>query len=149
PEIAPLMDSVAAQAQHRIWIYDRYLSHTLYDRPRFREILSALARRHRLSEVRILIHDDKPLIKRRHGLINLLKRLPSHISLRLASDAYPLEETPFLLADRDGLVYRHDFTTPHGFAGFAHAGRVRFLDEAFIRMWETGKPSLELRDLPI
>jgi hypothetical protein len=144
-----LMDTVVGQANQRVWLYDRFLDHDLYDRPRFRELLSNLARRHRLSEVRILIHDDKPLIKRRHRLVELMRRLPSHISVRLINDDLPFEDQPFLLADRDGVVYRHDFDKPEGFAKFADSGRVKLLAEAFQRMWDGSRTSVELRQLPI
>lgn len=144
-----LMDSVVGQARQRIWLYDRFLDHDLYDRARFRELLSALARQHRLSEVRILIHDDQPLIKRRHRLVELMRRLPSHLSIRLINDEHPFENQPFLLADREGVVYRHDFEKPEGFAKFADGGRVKLLEEAFQRMWDAGRSSVELRQLPL
>jgi hypothetical protein len=44
--LAALSDSVVNQARQRLWLYDQTLGHDLYDRHRFREILSALARRH-------------------------------------------------------------------------------------------------------
>lgn len=149
PSLIGLMDSIVGQARQRIWLYDRVLDHDLYDRPRFRELLSALARRHRLSEIRILIHDDQPLVKRRHRLVELMRRLPSHLSIRLVNDQLPVEDQPFLLADRDGLVYRHDFDNPEGFAKFADRGRVKQLGDAFQRMWDGGRNSLELRQLPL
>ncbi|MCR8914022.1 GNAT family N-acetyltransferase [Marinobacter panjinensis] len=144
-----LMDSVIGQARQRIWLYDRLLDHDLYDRLRFRELISTLARRHRLSEVRLLIHDDKPLVKHRHQIVELMRRLPSRIELRLVNEDYPVEDRPFLLADREGVVFRHDFYRPEGFANFADSGRVRLLAESFQRMWDAGKRSLELRELPL
>lgn len=144
-----LMDSVAGQARQRLWLYDRLLEHDLYDRLRFRELISTLARRHRLSEVRLLIHDDKPLVKRRHQIVELMRRLPSRIELRLVNEDYPVEDQPFLLADREGVVFRHDFYKPEGFAKFADSGRVKLLSESFQRMWDAGKSSLELRELPL
>ncbi|MDO3722502.1 GNAT family N-acetyltransferase [Marinobacter sp. chi1] len=144
-----LMDSVAGQARQRIWLYDRFLEHELYDRFRFRELISQLARRHRLSEVRLLIHDDKPLVKRRHRLVELMRRLPSKIELRLTSDDHPSEDQPFLLADREGVVFRHDFYKPEGVAKFSDSGRVKLLSENFQRMWDAGRSSLELRELPL
>lgn len=144
-----LLDSMTGQATQRLWLYDRLLEHDLYDRLRFRELLSALARRHRLSEVRLLIHDDKPLVKRRHQIVELMKRLPSRIELRLVNDDYPIEDQPFLLADREGVVYRHNFDKPEGFANFADGGRVKLLGEAFQRMWDASRSSLELRELPL
>ncbi|MEQ9546629.1 MAG: GNAT family N-acetyltransferase [Marinobacter sp.] len=144
-----LLDSMTGQATQRLWLYDRLLEHDLYDRYRFRELLSALARRHRLSEVRLLIHEDKPLVKRRHQIVELMKRLPSRIELRLINDGYPIEDQPFLLADREGVIYRHDFYKPEGFANFADGGRVKLLGEAFQRMWDASRNSLELRELPL
>lgn len=144
-----LMDSMVGQAGQRLWLYDRVLDHDLYDRHRFRELVSGLARRHRLSEIRLLIHDDQPLIKRRHQLVELMRRLPSRIELRLINRDYPHEDQPFMLADRQGVVLRHDFTQPSGFAGFADSGRVKLLSENFQRMWGAGRSSLELRELPL
>lgn len=144
-----LIDSVAGQAGQRLWLYDRVLEHDLYDRHRFRELISALARRHRLSEVRLLIHDDSPLVKRRHKLVELMRRLPSRIELRLVSQDYPVEDQPFMLADRNGLVYRHAFYKPEGYAKFSDSGRVKLLAENFQRMWDAGRSSLELRELPL
>ena len=135
-----LMDSVVGQAGQRIWLYDRH---------RFRELISALARRHRLSEVRLLIHDDKPLVKRRHTLVELMRRLPSRMELRLVNEDYPVEDQPFIIADREGVVYRHDFYKPEGFAKFSDGGRVKLLSENFQRMWDAARPSLELRELPL
>lgn len=144
-----LLDSLAGQASQRLWLYDRLLDHDTYDRFRFRELLSALARRHRLSEVRLLIHDDKPLIKRRHQIVELMRRLPSRIELRLVNTDYPVTDQPFVLADREGVLYRHDFFKPEGFASFTDGGRVKLLGETFQRMWDTGRRSLELRELPL
>lgn len=148
-DLLPLMDNLAGQAQQRIWLYDRLLEHDLYDREPLRDILSSLARRHRLSEVRLLIHDDKPLVQRRHQLVELMRRLPSHITLRLVSTDYPAEDQPFMLVDRQGVLFRHRFDRPEGFVGYADSGRVRLLAEQFQRMWDYSRASLELRELPI
>ena len=144
-----LIDSLAGQARQRLWLYDRVLDHDLYDRLRFRELISGLARRHRLSDVRLLIHDDKPLVQHRHQIVELMRRLPSRIELRLVNEDYPVDDQPFLLADREGVVYRHDFYKPEGFATFANSGRVKQLAESFQRMWDAGRSSLELRELPL
>ena len=144
-----LIDSLAGQARQRLWLYDRVLDHDLYDRLRFRELISSLARSHRLSDVRLLIHDDKPLVQRRHQIVELMRRLPSRIELRLVNEDYPVDDQPFLLADREGVVYRHDFYKPEGFATFANSGRVKLLAESFQRMWDAGRSSLELRELPL
>jgi len=144
-----LMDSLVGQVGQRLWLYDRILDHDLYDRPQLRELISEVARRHRLSDVRLLIHDDKPLVQRRHQLVELMRRLTSRIELRLVNQDYPIEDQPFLLADREGILCRHDFSKPEGFASFAAGGRVKLKAEAFQRMWDAARPSLELRQLPL
>ncbi|WP_148863054.1 GNAT family N-acetyltransferase [Marinobacter fonticola] len=144
-----LMDSVAGQASQRIWLYDRLLDHDLYDRKRLRDIFSLMARRHRVSEIRILVHDDKPLVQRRHQLVELMRRLPSKIELRLVNGNYPAGEQPYLLADRQALAYRHRFDGIEGWAKFSDPGGVKRQSEAFQRMWDTARSSLELRELPL
>lgn len=148
-ELIPLMDSLVNQATQRLWLYDQELEHDLYDRLRFREIVSALARRHRLSEIRLLVHDDKPLIKRRHQIIELMKRVPSKIELRLINEDYPFDDTPFMLIDRQGLLYRHEFGRPKGFGQFSSSRRVKLLEESYQRMWDAGTPSKEFRPVSI
>lgn len=142
-------DSLAGQARQRIWLYDRTLDHALYDHQRLRDIFSALARSHRLAEIRLLIHDDKPLVQRRHQLVELLRRLPSKISLRLVSESHPTEEQPFILVDREGVSYRHRFNRPEGWVKFSDSRHVRLLGESYQRMWDTARPSMELRELPL
>jgi len=144
-----LMDALVGQASQRLWIYDQALDHDLYSRDTLRELISELARRHRLSDVRILIHDDKPLIKRRHQIVDLMKRVPSRMALRLVNDDYPVADHPFMLTDREGVLYRHSFSKPEGFANFADSGRVKLLGETFQRLWDAGSRSLELRDLAL
>ncbi|MCK7544221.1 GNAT family N-acetyltransferase [Marinobacter bryozoorum] len=148
-QLTQLMDTLISQARQRVWLYDRLLDHELYDRKRLRDLFSGLARHHRNSEIRLLVHDDAPLVKRRHQLVELMRRLPSSISLRLVNGDYPLAEHPFVLIDRQGVLYRHRFDRPEGFAGFADTGRVKLLGESFQRMWDTARPSLELRELPL
>lgn len=143
------MDSLASQARQSLWIYDQFLDHDRYDRFRLREIVSAVARRHRLSDVRLLIHDDRPLVQRRHQLVELMRRLPSKIELRLVSADHPSETQAFMLADREAMVYRHQFNKPDGFAQFSDPGHSKRLREVFQRMWEAGRQSLELREWPL
>lgn len=148
-ELIGLTDSLANQAGQKLWLYDRELEHDLYDRFRFREIISALARRHRLSEVRLLIHDDKPLVKKRHQIIELMKRMPSKISLRLVNGDYPYDDNPFMVVDGKAVLYRHEFGQPAGFVQLASGGRAKLLSENFQRMWDAGTESREFRPVSI
>lgn len=142
-----LLHTMAVQTSQRLWLYDQTLEHTLYNTALLSDALSSLARRHRLSEVRLLIHHDKPLVERRHAIADLVRRLPSKISLRLVNPDYPHEHAAFLLADQCGVMHRQHMDELEGFARFAAEGLARQFGEKFQRMWESSKPSAELRDL--
>jgi predicted GNAT family N-acyltransferase len=148
-QIAELMHSLAGQAQRRLWLYDDTLGFDLYHQPRFCELVSRMARHHRLSDVRLLIQDDKALTQRQHGLVELMRRLPSRIELRLLSNTTPPEKEPFLLFDRQGVLCRREFGGSQGFANFSDSGRVKSLEERFLQMWNTGQHSTELRVLSL
>ncbi len=144
-----LLRAMSDQALRRLWIYDVELSHELYDDPFLVDAVSHLARRSRFSEIRFLIHDDTSLVKSRHRLIELMRRLPTHMSLRLVNTDYPHELSPFILADDSGVIFRHQPGSIEGFANFNAGRRVRPLAETFERMWEYGRESVELRSLPL
>jgi len=148
-QLVELMHSLAGQAQQRLWLYDDTLGFDLYHQPRFCELVSQMARRHRHNDVRLLIQDDKALTQRRHGLVELMRRLPSRIELRLLSDATPPKKEPFLLVDRQGVLYRRERGGSQGFANFADGGRVKSLEERFLQMWNTSQRSTELRVLSL
>ena len=142
-----LLRGLADQATRRFWIYDTTLSHSLYDDHFLTEALSRLARRSRHSDIRFLIHDDYPLVKRRHRLVQLMRRLPSRIALGLVNTSYPHGDRPCVLVDDSGVVIRHDFDHIEGFANFSAPRRVRPLGEDFERAWDYARESMELRQL--
>ncbi len=144
-----LMNSLVGQARQRVLVFDMTLYHEFYGQPDFCELISQVARRHRQSDVRLLIMDDKPLVQRRHRLVELMRRLPSSIELRLLNDTTVAEKEPFMLVDRQGVLYRHQFGGADGFANFADDGRVKRLEQRFTQMWNHSQPSLELRQLSL
>ncbi|OEY67200.1 GNAT family N-acetyltransferase [Marinobacter sp. X15-166B] len=147
--LADLTDALSGQAGQRIWLYEHTLEHARYDRHRFHELLSTLARQHRLADVRLLIHDDKPLAKRRHQIVELMRRLPSRIQLRVINPLYPHAEHPFLLVDRAGILARTRFGQPQGVANFSARHQVKQAADQYQRMWDTASPSRELRELAL
>ena len=144
-----LANHLIGQASQRLWIYDRQLEHERYDSEFLYDEISRLARRHRATEVRFLIQDDRPLVERRHRLVQLMQRLPSSISLKLINTDYPFDERAFIIVDHDGLLFRHDWSAPAGFANFSASGKIRLLAEQYQRQWDYAKASVELRQLPL
>lgn len=143
------LDTLASQARRRLWLFEPTLDSERYDREFLRDCFSQLARRSRYSEIRLLVIDDKHLVERRHHLVELMRRLPSHIQLRLVNPDYPIPPCSFVLADDTGVAFRHLASEPRGFTNFNAAGRVKPLAQQFQQLWDTGRRSLELRDMPL
>ncbi|GAB3381254.1 GNAT family N-acetyltransferase [Spongiibacter taiwanensis] len=111
------------------------------------DTVSAFARRHPDSRVRLLIVDDRPLREIRHPLVTLSRRLSSSIHLRVAA-TLPRDNgnERFLIADvRDVLVIEDSDS--------AMAWRspmpplARDYQARFDRLWEFAKPSPWLKNL--
>lgn len=144
-----VMDGLSSQARRRLWLFEPTLDNDRYDREFLRDSFSELARRSRYTEIRLLIVDDRSLVERRHRLVELMRRLTSHIHLRLVNSAYPVPGNSFALIDDCGVAFRHQINEPFGFANFNAPGRVKPLADQFQQAWDTARPSLELRDLPL
>lgn len=149
PDWNAVMDSLLSQARRRLWLFEPTFDAERYDRETLRDLFSELARRSRYSEIRLLIIDDKPLVERRHRLVELMRRLPSHIHLRLVNKDAAVPTTSFALVDDAGVAYRHQASEPVGFANFNAPGRVKPMAEQFQQLWDLGRRSVELRDMPL
>ncbi|MFE8071615.1 GNAT family N-acetyltransferase [Marinobacteraceae bacterium S3BR75-40.1] len=141
------LDAMTTQATRRLWIYETTLDHARYNRLYLRDALSRLARHSRHTEIRLLIHEDRPMMERRHQLVQLIRRLPTHIRIKLVNPNHPFEDSAFVLADDTGVIFRRFAPKPDGFANFAAGRRVKPLEEVFQRMWDYARPSLEVREL--
>ncbi|MDX1589201.1 MAG: GNAT family N-acetyltransferase [Oleiphilaceae bacterium] len=144
-----MLRTLAWQCRRRLWLYDDQLDPGRYDDALLAQRLSVLGRGSHRADIRLLIRDDRSLMRRPHRLIQLMHRLPSRMQLRLVNRAYPSGEAPYVLADDQGLLYRHEFGSHNGFANFASPSRVRPLAEAFERQWQVARSSLELRQMPL
>lgn len=148
-DMTALLRTLAWQCRRRIWLYDDQLDPGRYDDALLAQRLSVLARDSHRADIRLMIHDDRPLVRRPHRLIQLMHRLPSRIQLRLVNKAYPSGDCPFVVGDDHGLLYRHEFGSHQGFASLSAPTRVKPLEEAFERQWQVARRSLELRQLPL
>lgn len=141
------VDSICARARRDLALFSPDLDAPLFDRDELAKALSALARRHRQTRVRILVRDTRPLIERGHALVRLAQRLPSKISVRRLTNEIETRAHSFLLCDRDQLLYRNDPEEYRGFRDRKGAAEVRNLREIFDRAWESAEEDPRLRQL--
>jgi predicted GNAT family N-acyltransferase len=98
--------------------------------------LTAIALRSPRSRVRILVKDPRPLQANRHDLVQLARRLPSRISLRVFRPELEQPAESHVIVDREALLC---FKSEASFAGYsrrsARAEAQRLLED-FERLWE-------------
>ncbi|WP_339677290.1 GNAT family N-acetyltransferase [uncultured Zhongshania sp.] len=136
------------QARRTLRIFSRSLDPAVYAREDIVSALSALARRHRQSEIRLLICDESPLREQRHPLIELCQRLPSSIPLRvLPFDSQAELNEFFVLADRSGIFVHSESAPETSWCSYFLPPKVSDYQERFDRMWARGEQLRYLRRL--
>ncbi|MYM62211.1 hypothetical protein [Pseudomaricurvus sp. HS19] len=134
------------RAGHReVSIFSTSLNKALYGDEDFCSALSALARGHRLAEIRILVLDTEPLLSGRHPLLRLQQRLSSKVKIRQATLQPEHQQRGYMIVDRSSVLLQHDDGQFDGFCNTeARAEAASLLDE-FREMWE--RQSTEISDL--
>lgn len=141
--------ALARQARLTLRIFSRDLDAGLYSTTEFRDALSELARRGPRTEVRILVKDPTPAIRRHHELLGLIQHLSSHIGARRIAHDWQDEIFAFLLADEHGLLWRPYGDQYQGSVDFAAGPRARELRDWFDSVWGASEPEPEFRRLGI
>jgi len=133
------------EASRHICILSPQLDHAAFDNSELVDALTALARRSRQAQVRILINDARALVTRGHRLLQLARRLPSTVHIRKL-EAHPnWNNETAVIKDRDGVLYKpggsdHDaFYEPE-----SRATTLRHLEQ-FEELWRYSVEDAELR----
>jgi len=139
--------ALCASASRYICILSPQLDHAVFDSSALMDALSALARRSRQTQVRILISDARPVVGRGHQLLQLSRRLPSTVHIRKLEEHPNWNNETVVIRDRDGVLYKpggsdHDaFYEPN-----SRASTLRHL-ELFDELWGFAVEDAELRAL--
>lgn len=135
------------QAQRQIHLFSRDLDPRVFDDTAMTDALSALARRHRSSHVRLLVADVGPAQRNGHRWLELMQRLSSKIDVRIIHDEYLHLPFCFLVADQNGLLYRSNAAEyageVHFHAPLACLEKLKLFDD----VWQVSRPASELRRL--
>lgn len=148
-EAAEAALALTQQARQSLRIFTRDLDAVLYSTDAFRDAVSALARKHPETHIRILIQDPTPALKAGHRLIGLTQQLSSHIAVRRVADDWADEPSAFLVADGRGLLWRTQGDRYEGIVDFRAGPRARQLVTWFDRVWDNSQPDPEFRKLAL
>ncbi|MEX0941637.1 MAG: GNAT family N-acetyltransferase [Pseudomonadales bacterium] len=135
------------QANASIRIYSPVLEHKLFDNQDLREICSALARRNKYTRIEVLIYDSHRVVKNGHALLELSRKLPSSMGMRIVDPELRTLNHEYVLVDDYGLIYRHDYEGWDGYANFDDQTECNRFGRQFKAAWESGQYDPNLRHL--
>ncbi|MGK0460128.1 MAG: putative GNAT family N-acyltransferase [Candidatus Azotimanducaceae bacterium] len=141
--------AMCRQATQSIRILSPMLDHKLFDSVELLENFSALARRNKYTHIEILLYDSHRVVKNGHALLEIARRLPSSIGIRIVHPELRNSNYEFVLADGAGVIYRQDYESYEGSANFKDVTECNRLNRQFQRAWESGLQDPNLRQLKI
>ena len=130
-------------------IFSPLLEHKLFDNSQLRETLSALSRKNRYTHIEILLYDSHRITRNGHALLELSRKLPSSIKMKIVHPELRRFNHEYVLVDGAGVVYRLDYEVYDGYANFSDVTECNKLGRQFTAAWESGLSDPNLRQLRI
>ena len=148
-EFVNIITEMCKQATSSIRILSPVLEHKLFDNAEIRDICSALARRNKYTIVEILVYDPHRIVKNGHALLELSRKLPSSMGIKVVHPELRQINHEFVIADETGLIFRHDHEVFEGYANFYDQTEASRFGRIFRSAWESGILDPNLRRLRI
>lgn len=137
------------QARRSICLLTPDLEPSRFDNEEFLEALSAFVRSHPRATARIVVGDPLLCVQTGHGIIRLMQRLSSKISIRQADpDRYDGKDA-FLVADGTGIVRRQGLDSYAGYVDAKSLSTAPTLVRQFDELFEFGKEIADFRRLAL
>ena len=146
-EFRNIILEMCRQATQSVRIYSPLLEHKLFDSQELMEILSELARRNRHTRVEILVYDPHRMIKNGHALLEISRKLPSSIGIKIVDPELRQLDHEYVLVDSHGYIYRRNSEVWDGYANFNDLTECNRLGRAFKAAWQSGQLDPNLRRL--
>src|SRR5690606_16591758 len=98
-------------------------------------------------QIHILVKETRPLIERRHQLVELSRRLSSKVILRKLTILPENTDMALILGDNDKLLYKNDDSVYRGFVNYDARAEVKRLGEIFNYVWQYAESEPGLQQL--
>jgi hypothetical protein len=141
--------SLCENASRYVCILSPQLDHAAFDNNALVDALSALSRRSRQTQVRILINDSRPVITQGHRLLQLAKRIPSTVHMRKLQEHPQWNNETVVIRDRDGVLYKPGDSAHNAFYEPNSRASTRRHLELFEELWRFSVEDDELRSLTL
>ena len=141
--------SLCESASRYICLLSPQLDHSVFDSADLVDALSALARRSRQTQVRILISDSQTIVGRGHKLLLLAQRLPSTVRIQTLSEHPDWRGSTVVVRDTSGVLYKPAGSGNDAFYEPDSRASTRCHLELFEELWRCSVENPELRPLSI
>lgn len=142
------VELVESAARH-IYIMSPRLDYQVFDNPDLLTAFSALIRRSRQTEVRILIADSRALVARGHRLVEMSRRLSTSIQIRKLVEHPEWAGETVVIRDRDGVLYKPADANHEAFYQPDSRALAKHYLEQFNTLWSCSTADIELRSMRI
>lgn len=140
---------LVSQAGRSLDIFSRDLEPRIYDNAEFADAVRTLAVKTRDLHVRILVIDPDFIIKHGHRLIELARRLTSHMEIRKVHEDYCNNPEAFIVVDKRGLIHRKLASRYEAVVNFNNPLAATELCNQFTEMWDRSKQYMDFKRLYI
>ena len=137
------------QAHRSLHLFTHDLDPSLYNTREFIEAVKQLAIGSPHAKVYILLQDPTAAITRGHRIVELARRISSHVFIHRAVDEDLDRPDSFLVVDERGILRRPHGARFEGTVEFNNPGEARQLLKYFNDAWERSVPETELKRLHI
>lgn len=138
---------MASQGQRSLNLFTPNLDPRVFDNDEFIDAIKKIALHNPRSRVNILILDPSEVVMHGHRIVELARKISSHISIHRADEEDQDHIDTFMVVDDIGLIRRAHNERFEGLAEFYNPAESRLLLKTFNAAWERSHPEPELRRL--
>jgi predicted GNAT family N-acyltransferase len=138
---------MARQGQRSLNLFTPNLDPRVFDNEEFIEAVKKIALHNPRSRVNILILNPAEVVSRGHRIVELARKISSHIFINRADTEDQHHVDTFMVVDNVGIIRRAHNDRFEGLAEFNNPGEARLLLKTFNEAWERSQPEPELRRL--
>lgn len=137
------------QTEQDLRILSVQLDPDVFDNTEITDCISALARKSRYTQIRLLVLESRQLSARGHRLLNLHRRLSSKIALRCSNTpAHDIKES-LIIADQSAFIAQSIRDPDKCWGNYNNKPVAQSYIEYFDQLWEHATEDKNLRQLEI
>lgn len=138
----PAIDSVIAQAQHRLWIFDHALKDRGYNAPARYEAMRSFMLGDRRRELRIVLHETAGFEGQCPRLMMLLKQFSAGMKIQRTVGVAREAPDAFVIADDAHYWRKLHYQHPRSVLTLNSSSDTKPLIERFEEIWESSEPGV-------